>query len=123
MPTVAWPMRLSPSPSGMQSYIGTFITDFDHSYQLWRNQKAGVAQGSISDVYDQKLQREFNRAVFVEIETRGLHPDRVTADPHIKAAADSYEKHMEVMRLEQVDNKTPGFAGLPKKQYRGTSRT
>lgn len=97
----------------MQSYIGTFINDFDLNYSMWRNQKAGVAQGSISDVYDQKLQREFNRAVFVEIETRGLYPDRVTADPHIKAAADSYEKHMEVMRLEQVNNKTPGFAGLP----------
>ena len=97
----------------MQSYIGTFINDFDLNYSMWRNQKAGVVRGSISDVFDQKLQREFNRAVFVEIETRGLYPDRVTSDPHIKAAADSYEKHMEVMRLEQVNNKTPGFAGLP----------
>ena len=97
----------------MQSYIGTFITDFDRSYEMWRNQRVGVAQGSMSDVFDQKLQREFNREVFIEIETRGLYPDRVTNDPLIKAAADSYEKHMEVMRLEQVNNKTPGFAGLP----------
>lgn len=98
----------------MQSYIGTFVNDFDLAYAAWRNAKAGTAlSGTKDDVLKQNLQREFNRAVFMEIEARGLTPERLTTDPHVKAAADSYEKHMEFMRQEQIRTKTPGFAGLP----------
>lgn len=98
----------------MQSYIGTFVRDFDTQYIMWRNAKAGTAvSGATDDVVSQTLQREFNRAVFLEVEARGLRPNGLTTDPHVKAAADSFEKHMEVMRLEQQEFKTPGFAGLP----------
>lgn len=98
----------------MQSYIGSFVDDFDTNYTAWRNARAGNAlQGTKDDIVNQSLQREFNRAVFMEVEARGLTPERLTTDPHVKAAADSYEKHMEFMRQEQVRTKTPGFAGLP----------
>ena len=98
----------------MQSYIGSFVNDFDLAYVAWRNSKVGNAlAGTKDDVLTQKLQREFNRAVFMEVEARGLTPDRLTTDPHVKAAADSYEKHMELTRREQIRAKTPGFAGLP----------
>lgn len=98
----------------MQSYIGSFVNDFDRAYVAWRNARAGTAlAGTKDDILKQNLQREFNRAVFVEVEARGLTPERLTNDPHVKAAADSYEKHMEFMRQEQVRTKTPGFAGLP----------
>uniref|UniRef100_A0A7M2QNS7 Uncharacterized protein n=1 Tax=feces metagenome TaxID=1861841 RepID=A0A7M2QNS7_9ZZZZ len=98
----------------MQSYIGSFVDDFDTNYTAWRNARAGNAlNGTKDDIVNQSLQREFNRAVFMEVEARGLTPERLTTDPHVKAAADSYEKHMEFMRQEQVRTKTPGFAGLP----------
>ena len=95
-----------------QEYAGRFVNQFDNLYAMYRNERLGVVKGTWNDVTDGNIRRDFNRAVAEEIEGRLLgYPSK--GIKQVVEAADLAERQFELMRKEQIDNKTPGFGALP----------
>lgn len=95
-----------------QEYAGRFVNQFDNLYAMYRNERLGVVKGTWNDITDGNIRRDFNRAVAEEIEGRLLgYPSK--GIKQIVEAADLAERQFELMRKEQIDNKTPGFGALP----------
>lgn len=95
-----------------QEYAGNFQYNFDNLYATWRNETVGLVRGVLSDIIDMKHRREFNRLVAMEIEGRLLgYPE--SPYKQVREAANAAEQQFELMRLEQINNKTPGFSALP----------
>lgn len=89
------------------------FSDYDSHYNIYRKER-GV--NVFSEAWDGRVRSEFGRAVALEVEARNLAPGavRVSDPPHpaVKRAADSWEKGMDLMRVEQQHVGTVGAARL-----------
>ncbi len=95
-----------------QSLLGNAVLDYDRELTAWSTGQVGWARSAADSLTGGKLQDQFNKAVFTEVENR-LHQRPLTQDGNVKRAADSIEGAMERMRTAQVDAKTSGWGALP----------
>lgn len=96
-------------------YMGNSIPDVQNSYAMWRKDAGGSL---IDDTFGGgEVRARFDKEVAQEIEARRLNGgQRANPNEFVDAAVRSLHGAYERMRLDQISNKTLGWAGLPTKE-------
>jgi hypothetical protein len=94
-------------------YMGNAIPDVQSAYALWRKEAGGSI---IDDTFGGgEVRARFDKEVAQEIEARRNNGgQRANPNEFVDAAVRSLHSAYERMRLDQISNKTLGWAGLPK---------
>ncbi len=95
-----------------REFVGNSVVAVGSHYETFRNKRLGVIKGIADDLGEAKTRKEFNEAVYMEVNARGLGRD-IGSAPEVKSAADALEVSYERMLKAQKDVRTTGWGALP----------
>lgn len=95
-----------------REFIGNSVIAIGSHYKTYRNKRLGVMKGTADDLGEARTRKEFNDAVYMEVNARSLKQELNSA-PEVKAAADALEVSYERMLKAQKDVRTVGWGALP----------
>lgn len=95
-----------------REFVGNAVVAVGSHYETFRNKRLGVMKGIADDLGEAKTRKEFNDAVYMEVNARSLKQD-IGSAPEVKAAADALEVSYERMLKAQKDVRTVGWGALP----------
>ena len=95
-----------------REFVGNAVVAVGSHYETFRNKRLGVLKGIADDLSDAKTRKEFNDAVYMEVNARSLGQE-ISSAPEVKAAADALEVSYERMLKAQKDVRTVGWGALP----------
>lgn len=95
-----------------REFVGNSVVAIGSHYETYRNKRLGVMKGIADDLGEARTRKEFNDAVYMEVNARSLKQELNSA-PEVKAAADALEVSYERMLKAQKDVRTVGWGALP----------
>ncbi len=95
-----------------REFVGNAVVAVGSHYETFRNKRLGVMKGIADDLGEAKTRKEFNDAVYMEVNARSLKQD-IGSAPEVKAAADALEVSYERMLKAQKEVRTVGWGALP----------
>lgn len=95
-----------------REFVGNAVVAVGSHYETFRNKRLGVMKGIADDLGEAKTRKEFNDAVYMEVNARSLGQE-IGSAPEVKAAADALEVSYERMLKAQKDVRTVGWGALP----------
>ena len=95
-----------------REFVGNAVVAVGSHYETFRNKRLGVMKGIADDLGEAKTRKEFNDAVYMEVNARSLKQE-IGSAPEVKAAADALEVSYERMLKAQKDVRTVGWGALP----------
>ena len=95
-----------------REFVGNAVVAVGSHYETFRNKRLGVMKGIADDLGEAKTRKEFNDAVYMEVNARSLGQELGSA-PEVKAVADALEVPYERMLKAQKDVRTVGWGALP----------
>lgn len=95
-----------------REFVGNAVVAIGSHYETFRNRRLGVMKGIADDLGEAKTRKEFNYAVYMEVNARSLGQE-IGSAPEVKAAADALEVSYERMLKAQKDVRTVGWGALP----------
>lgn len=95
-----------------REFVGNAVVAIGSHYETFRNKRLGVMKGIADDLGEAKTRKEFNDAVYMEVNARSLKQE-IGSAPEVKAAADALEVSYERMLKAQKDVRTVGWGALP----------
>ena len=95
-----------------REFVGNAVVAVGSHYETYRNKRLGVMKGIADDLGEAKTRKEFNDAIYMEVNARSLGRE-IDSAPEVKAAADALEVSYERMLKTQKDVRTVGWGALP----------
>ena len=95
-----------------REFVGNAVVAVGSHYETFRNKRLGVMKGIADDLGEAKTRKEFNDAVYMEVNARSLQQE-IGSAPEVKAAADALEVSYERMLKAQKEVRTVGWGALP----------
>lgn len=95
-----------------REFVGNAVVAVGSHYETFRNKRLGYMNGIADDLGEARTRKEFNDAVYMEVNARSLGQE-IGSAAEVKAAADALEVSYERMLKAQKDVRTVGWGALP----------